>query len=301
VNGLVSTDNLGALVDNKSGSGSYTLTVGGNNGSTYFGGVIANTSGKINLTKTGAGTLTLSQANSFSGNTLVNTGALALSGYATIPNSPLIAVGGGAMLNVAGLTNTFALAASQTLSNSASGTGIVCGNFNDMAGTNSFTYTNGTPCLLVTNGTFTLGSATVFKLNNVGPALLPGNYKLIARAATGNPGNVAGILPAFTVNGVAAGATSSLQFSGGELFLNVTATNSPVLGGIQIAGTNLILTGTNGIAGANYYLLAATNLLLPLTNWTFFSTNQFGAGGNVNLTNPLDPNQSQLFYRLRLP
>ena len=300
-NGLVSTDNLGALIDNKSGIGSYTLTVGGNNASSYFGGVIANTSGKINLTKTGAGVFTLSQTNSFSGSTLVNTGALALSGYATIPNTPLIAIGGGAMLNVAGLTNTFALAAGQTLSNSATGTGIVCGNFNDTAGTNSFIYTNGTPCLLVTNGTFTLGAATIFKLSNVGPALLPGNYKLIARAATGNAGNVAGTLPAFSVSGVAAGATSSLQLSGGELFLNVTATNPPVLGGIQLAGTNLILTGSNGITGANYLLLAATNLSLPLTSWTLLSTNQFGSHGSVNLTNPLDPTRPQMFYRLRLP
>ena len=73
-----------------------------------------------------------------------------------------------------------------------------------------------------------------------------------------------------------------------------------MLDGIQLAGTNFILTGTNGIAGANYYVLAATNLLLPLTNWTVLSTNQFGVGGAVNFTNPLDPQRSQLFYRLRL-
>ena len=301
VNGLVSVDNTGALVDNRSGSGTYTMSVGGNNGSTYFGGVIANTSGKINLAKTGTGTLTLSQTNSFSGSTLVNSGALALSGYATIPNTPIIAIGGGAMLNLAGLTNTFMLATSQTLSNGSAGTGIVCGNCNDMAGTNSFTYTNGTPCLLVTNGTFTLGAATLFKLNNVGPALLPGSYKLIARAATGNAGNVAGTLPAFTVTGLAAGATSLMQLSGGELFLNVTATNPPVLGGIQLAGTNLILTGTNGIAGANYLVLTATNLLLPVTNWNIMATGQFGSGGSIYFTNPINGLMPQNYYRLRLP
>ena len=301
VNGLVSADNTGALVDNKSGSGSYTLTVGGNNASCYFGGVIVNTTGNINLTKTGAGTLTLSQTNSYSGSTLVNSGALTLSSYATIPTTPLIGIGGGAMLNVAGLTNIFTLAASQILSNSAAGTGVVCGNFNDTAGTNSFAYTNGMPCLLVTNGTFTLGAATVFKLNNVGPALLPGSYKLIARAATGTAGNVAGALPALSVNGVAAGATATLQFSSGELFLNVTATNPPVLGGIQLAGTNFILTGTNGIAGANFYVLAATNLILPMSNWTFIATQQFGTGGSLNFTNPFNPNSPQSFYRLRLP
>jgi hypothetical protein len=178
---------------------------------------------------------------------------------------------------------------------------MVCGNFNDTAGTNSFAYTNGTPCLLVTNGTFTLGAATVFKLNNAGPALLPGSYKLIARASTGSTGNVVGALPAFSVSGVAAGTATALQISGGELFLTVTATNPPVLGGIAVSGTNIVLTGGNGIAGANFLLLATTNLLQPTTNWTLLSTNQFGVGGSVNLTNPLDPTRTQMFYRLRLP
>ena len=205
------------------------------------------------------------------------------------------------MLNVAGLTNSFTLAASQTLNNSAAGTGIVCGNLNDTAGTNSFSYTNGTPCLLVTNGTLTLGAATVFKFSNVGPALLPGSYKLIARAATGNAGNVAGTLPAFTVTGVGAGVTPSLQLSGGELFLNVTATNPPVLGSFQLAGTNFILTGTNGIAGANYLVLTATNLLLPVTNWSIMATGQFGSGGGINFTNLVNGLMPQNYYRLRLP
>lgn len=68
-----------------------------------------------------------------------------------------------------------------------------------------------------------------------------------------------------------------------------------------MSGTNLVITGTTGTAGANYYLLATTNLAVPLTNWTILSTNQFGPGGAVNFTNSLNPNSPQTFYRLRLP
>jgi len=75
----------------------------------------------------------------------------------------------------------------------------------------------------------------------------------------------------------------------------------PVINGARLSGSNLIITGSNGTAGANYYLLATTNLSTPLTNWTILSTNQFGSGGSLNATNPLNPNSPQAFYRLRLP
>ena len=108
------------------------------------------------------------------------------------------------------------------MSNTAAATGIIGGNFNAASGTNSFSFTNGTPVLLVTNGTFTL-AATTIKINNLGPALIPGSYLLIAKAAAGNPGAVAGTLPSFSVNGggVVAGAVPSLQIIGGELYLVV--------------------------------------------------------------------------------
>jgi len=75
----------------------------------------------------------------------------------------------------------------------------------------------------------------------------------------------------------------------------------PVISGVSLSGANLIITGNNGTAGANYYVLATTNLTVPLTNWTMLSTNQFGPGGSVNFTNPLNPVAPQTYYRLRLP
>ena len=401
INGLISVANTNAIVDNRSGTGTYTLTVGNNNTTCYFGGIITDTSGKINLAKTGLGVFTLSGSNSYSGSTVVSSGALALSAFGSLSTSPLIQIGSNAVFDVSGLTNTFALNSSQTLSNAAAATAIISGNFRDASGTNNFSMTNGTPALLVTNGTFTLAATTVFKINNTGPALLPGSYKIIARSSSGNAGTVAGTLPsvAVTGGGIAAGASLSLQIAGGELYLAVSpiptttaldlsfgsnpstsgsvltftakvqtngvmagnagsnyvfkvdgiavatnavsggqavfttstlavgphsisaeyrgdasyspSTNSlaqtvnsaqpPVLGGIQISGGNLILAGTNGTAGANYLVMASTNLLLPATNWSILSTNQFGPGGSVNFTNPQNPNAPQTFYRLRLP
>jgi alpha-L-fucosidase len=75
---------------------------------------------------------------------------------------------------------------------------------------------------------------------------------------------------------------------------------NPVIGVVQLSSGDIIITATNGAAGANCYLLGTTNLTLPASNWTIFSTNQFGADGSFRLTNVLPANRPQGFYRLSL-
>ena len=75
----------------------------------------------------------------------------------------------------------------------------------------------------------------------------------------------------------------------------------PFITGLQIVGGNLIITGTNGFAGANYIVLSTTNLALPIGSWSTIATQQFGIGGSVNFTNGLNPAALQTFFRLRWP
>jgi len=98
----------GALI-NSSGSaaslsGAVTLgsnsSIGGSGNTTLSGGI----SGAHDLTKVGAGTVTLSSSNSYSGNTTVSVGTLALSGSGAIANSPVITVASGATLDVSGVS-----------------------------------------------------------------------------------------------------------------------------------------------------------------------------------------------------
>ena len=88
INGLVSVANTNAFVENLGSAGNNTLTVGNNNATSAFGGVIPNALGVITLAKTGLGVLTLSGSNTYSGGTLINSGTLALSGYGSIATSP---------------------------------------------------------------------------------------------------------------------------------------------------------------------------------------------------------------------
>ena len=73
-------------VNNSTGGGS--LSVGNNNQTSTFSGVIKNTGGTLTLGKVGTGTLTLSGVNTYSGNTTISAGTLALAGNGSINDPP---------------------------------------------------------------------------------------------------------------------------------------------------------------------------------------------------------------------
>ena len=62
-----------------------------------------------------------------------------------------------------------------------------------------------------------------------------------------------------------------------------------------------ILSGIGGTNNGTYYVLATTNLLVPLTNWTHIATNQFDSPGGFIFTNTAQTNAPQEFYILQMP
>lgn len=69
---------------------------------------------------------------------------------------------------------------------------------------------------------------------------------------------------------------------------------------LSTPGSQLILSGSNGIPGWNYLVLTATNLSLPANQWTIMGTDTFDADGDFNYsTAPIETNPNQ-FYRLQL-
>ena len=100
--------------------GTPVLTVGGNNQSSAFSGVIKNTSGTLALTKTGTGALALSGASTYTGNTIISGGTLTVSSASS---------GGGSYTNADGTTLGVTVAGtSSSLTMSSYGTGANCTN-----------------------------------------------------------------------------------------------------------------------------------------------------------------------------
>jgi autotransporter-associated beta strand protein len=259
-------------------------------------GVISNSTGTAGLTKGGAGKLVLTSGCTYTGNTTISAGTLALSGSGSILSTPLITVAGGATFDVSGLSSTFALG-SRTLSNSASATGTLIGNLNTGSGNIAVSYTTGTPSFAVTGGTLTLSAGTVLSINNTGAALTAGSYRIISTSAAGFVAGTAPSAVTVTGGGLAASTTASLSISNSELFLVVLSSVAPtptILPPYVNGSGNLVLR-CDTVIGHNYLLLSATNLNPPVV-WSTNSTTG-GTGGTITNSVPVGPVPTMQFFR----
>jgi hypothetical protein len=74
----------------------------------------------------------------------------------------------------------------------------------------------------------------------------------------------------------------------------------PQIGSFSLTPAGLVIRGSNGPSSGNFYLLNATNLTQPLSAWTRVLTNQFDPNGNFDLTNAINSQSPQSFYRLQM-
>jgi autotransporter-associated beta strand protein len=323
-----STNNFGDPLT-LTGAANNTINVGSGSQFTITSAITGNGS----LSKNGSGPLYLEAANSYTGNTVISGGTLALYGggaNGSIASSALINLTSGATLDVSGRSDgTFTLASGQTL-NGGTGTnaGTINGIFVASAGSvlAPGTGTTNTGSIDVTsNGT--LQGATQMKLN----ATAGSNDQLAAYAITyGGTLSVTNAIGTITndetfqlfvsSNGVYnAGSFGSvyLPTAPGLTWTNNLAVNGtitagvvpvsptpPIITGFNLTGTQLIISGTSSSTNTSftYSLLTATNLLTPLANWSIVSTgNAFNPGGNFRLTNMVNQYAPQNYYLLRVP
>ncbi|MBQ0942022.1 autotransporter-associated beta strand repeat-containing protein [Ideonella sp. 4Y16] len=210
-NSMGSLSGSGTLTNN--GAAAATLTMGGNNGSTTFSGVMQDGSAAFALAKTGSGTLALSGTNTFTGLTTISAGTLQFGDGGSFGK-----LGSGNVLNNSVLA--FNRTVSLTVSNAISGTGsLVKNNSNTITLTGSNSYT----------GTTTLNAGT----------LQVGSGGTTGTLGTGSVSNDAALVfnrsDALTV-GADIGGSGTLSKSGAGT-LTLTGTNT-------YAGTTTINAGT---------------------------------------------------------
>ncbi|WOK36286.1 autotransporter-associated beta strand repeat-containing protein [Sphingomonas sp. C3-2] len=243
-----------------------TLTVGGNNTSTTYSGVIREISGMAGgLTKAGTGTLTLTGANSYTGATTVNGGTLRVNGSL---GSGAVTVNNGATLGGSGsIGGAVTVLSGGTLSAGNSPGTLTVASLTLGAGANS-TFELNTPGvvggtgvggndLVNVTGNLTLGgtlnaqaaAAGYYRLFNYGGALTGsfGTVDTSASAFTVDQARVETFIPG-QVNLAVLGAGQTMQFWDGT----DTTGNGAVNGGAGIwSGTGSNWTGQPGQAGIN--------------------------------------------------
>ncbi len=293
------------------------------------------------LTKTNSGRVTLIGTNTYTGDTMVLAGVLALAGNGSIAASSNLNVSAGAALDASGRGDgRLTVFAGQTLV----GNGAVNGNAtissgaflapglplpSDVSGTNSDgEVTNQVPDVdpigtLTFSNSVTLsgGSMTVMDVSkasatndvvwvagalsyggtlslNIGDALsATDSFKLFA--AGSYAGAFGEIVPATPGPGLAWN-TNTLASDGTLRIVSVAPPQPPVFSGAIFSGGSLVLSGSNGAPGTNYYLLASTNLSVPFSNWERVGTNVFDQNGGFQITNDTGNAPSE-FFILQLP
>jgi fibronectin-binding autotransporter adhesin len=279
--------------------------------------------------------MVLSAVNTYNGPTIIGNGPqVALTGIGSIANSALIFFGGTSPTSIhidaSGRPDTtLTLANGQTLG----GIGAVAGNMTVSSGatvapggTNTTlgitTGSSQTGALSASNN-IVLGGTATMKLNGSGtndvvqagnsvtyggtlnlvnisatPLAAGNSFKLFNAGGSYN-GAFASIVPATPGAGLLWN-TNNLVVDG-TVSVVAAAASQPGISSVTISTGNLILTGTNGPANGNYYVLSSTNVALPLASWTVLATNQFSGTGSFSYTNTVNPGERGRFYLLKLP
>jgi autotransporter-associated beta strand protein len=311
------------------------LTVGNNNQTSAFAGVIKNTAGTVALTKTGTNTLTLTGANTYTGSTVIANGTLALGTGGSISNSANINVASGAIFDVT--VNGFVLGAAKTLLCNGTVNGLLTVNAGGTLGgsghiNNTVTLMAGNAAINLQNGageTLTLNYGLNLANGNVLAFDLGASYDhlvlgggMVTNSATATPvtinltnivGFAGGTFDLITggsvtsTNGyvlgtVPAGYAGVLQTTGGTLqaVLTVAVTVNPNPTNITAAVSGKTLTLSWPADHLGWILQSQTNSLsVGLTTNNWFDV--FGSGSsntNIITINPANPT---VFYRLRKP
>lgn len=307
-NGVTST------VTNWSGANSVIGPVQLNGSCVFWGGGTSLTLGGIvggtgSLIKNGAYSLILSNANTYSGNTVVNGGTLSLIGKGSIATSPNITIASGATLSAPALVlvNGQTLQGNGSLSGSLTaspGTTVAPGGAPGILSIGGAAVLQGTTLLQLnktagTNGMLTSAGSIIYggtlALTNVSGAIAAGDmFKLFsAPTYSGGFSNITPAIPglnlAWDTNGLNTGVVSVVA----------QTTPSPRFG-VSIGANRMVFIGSNGVPGWPYYILSSTNVGTPLSNWTPLFSNSFDGYGNFSFTNNPGSN-SQQFFILQLP
>ena len=250
-------NNTATSVDLQSGSitgttGALTASVAANVTSGVTASVGAGLTGNSSLSKNGAGTLTLSGSNSYTGSTVVNLGTLETVGNDRLANSSAVSLAASTTLKLGGNETVASVASTST--NAALN---LQGNTLNVGGTG----------LSYTNAALTTGTGGSLVKNGEGLLYLNNANNTYTGGFTLNSGDV--VFTASGTNGVgvvanSAFGTGTLTWNGGTIAGNSSTSGRKIFNSVELNGT--VQSGQTSWGNTNVSMNSGTYLLRVDTN-----------------------------------
>lgn len=243
----------GTLKTGFNGSGYANLTLGVDNGSSTFSGVIANSTSTGNLVKAGTGTITLSGNNTFTGGVSISLGALRITratGLGSGTKTITIKATADKMLELDGTSGNITLPSTTSFLTSGANGAIrnIAGN-NTIAGAFTISDGNGNTKIISDGGSLTLSgnisanvSARILDLSGTSTAA---NTFSGALSNTNTPGLTKTGTGTWTLSGANAYAGATTVTAGTLKLAHNSALGSTAAGTTVSTGAKLQLEGTN--------------------------------------------------------
>jgi fibronectin-binding autotransporter adhesin len=237
----------GAGTITSSGSGTLTITIGADNSSTSFSGVIEKGSAtSLALTKSGSGTLTLSGSNTYDGGTNINAGVLSLGSANAIGTSGTISFGGGTLQYTSSNTTDYSSrlsgASGQAFKVDTNGRNVTWAT--DLTNASSSITKSGTGTLTISNS---IGASSVNLIVTAGTLSLPGTESQLAGIGTISlQGGTLSCPNCPSLGDVVALANTTLSFSG----LNAVFRTLTLASGVTMSAGSITVTGASTLGGS---------------------------------------------------
>jgi len=240
------------------------------------------------LIKLGAGTVTLTNASTFTGPTVVSNGTLAVNG--SLGRSAVTVQSGGTLAGVGSVTNVTVNLGGAIAPGIGGAIGLLTVSNNaTLLGNANMDISKATATNDVLKAT-SISLGGTLNVTNLGGTLTSGDsFKLFNGTLSGTitVGTLPPLWPGLSWN------TSALNSSG---IISVTGTRlPPQITAEGVSGANFVISGSGGVVGATYYVLGTNNVAAPLATWPRIATNVFDATGNFSASIPISAGDNRFF------
>jgi hypothetical protein len=142
----------------------------------------------------------------------------------------------------------------------------------------------------------TISLGGTLNVTNLAGTLTSGDsFKLFSGSLSGSitTGSLPPLWPGLSWN------TSTVNSAG---VISVAGTRQPPqITAQSVSGGNFVISGSGGLAGAPYYVVATNDISIPLATWPRIATNVFDASGNFSISIPIDPSVPNRFFSIQTP